>query len=562
LDPLIPRNVRILRLKGTREARARQHAEAVAALDPKERENLALTPLAQKNQILIDRASTRIPGGGRLMRGLYEALVWERFLRLPSQYRKRLEPFVRHSGISKKRLWLALFQPDMLMVLAATASPRTRNHFLQGLPGCSTVRVFTSEGAKFIRNLDYPAASYWERYPTVCYHEPTEPGFLKHVAITSLGIPSSGLTGWNEAGIALSLHAHFSKRVSFKGVPIFFLGEDILETARTLDEAVQLCKLFKTMGSWALNLSSFKENRHVTVEMVGGKIHVREADRTTGIAHSNHFQNPEFRQDELEFCADFQHDCTARKSALETLAEHCSTDFDWKRALLELSNHRESGHGEFRIFGNTSSVITTIQTVGFDPATDSIYLSIREETPVTHGPYLVLPRDPENLSTSGGPKVLDLGRPHPEAFMKALHHFHQAYVSWQVRGDQPDVAHAFLIQAVESWPRDPHVLMQLGYFELIAGQTREAQQHFDQCLSISGLGSHHRDLCHYFKGAALDILGNREEAIRAYQSITGRADVVPSLLKKAKRRLNRPFTRSLALRIEPDLQFVEPLNYP
>jgi tetratricopeptide (TPR) repeat protein len=146
--------------------------------------------------------------------------------------------------------------------------------------------------------------------------------------------------------------------------------------------------------------------------------------------------------------------------------------------------------------------------------------------------------------------------------MKALHHFHQAYVSWQVRGDPPEVAHAFLIQAIESWPKDPHVLMQLGYFELIAGQTREAQQHFDQCLSISGLGSHHRDLCQYFKGAALDILGNREEAIRAYQTITGRAHAVPSLLQKAKRRLNRPFTRKNALRIEPDLQFVEPLNYP
>jgi hypothetical protein len=146
--------------------------------------------------------------------------------------------------------------------------------------------------------------------------------------------------------------------------------------------------------------------------------------------------------------------------------------------------------------------------------------------------------------------------------MKALHHYHQAYVSWQVRGDRPEVAHALLIQAVEAWPRDPHLLMQLGYFELIGGQIPESQQHFQKALSISGLGSHHRDLCHYFMGACLDILGNREDAIRAYQTVTGRADAVPSLQRKAKRRLNRPFTAKLALRIEPDLQFIEPLNYP
>ncbi len=562
MDSLIPRNVRILRLKGTREARARQHAEAVAALDPKDRENLALTPLSQKNQLLIDRASSRIPGGGRLMRGLYEALVWERFLRLPSHYRKRLEPFVRHSGISKKRLWLALFQPDMLMVLAATASPRTRNHFLQGLPGCSTVRVFTPEGAKFIRNLDYPAASHWERFPTVCYHEPTDTGLLKHVSITSLGIPSSGLTGWNEAGIAISLHAHFSKKVSFKGVPVLFLGEDILESARTLDEAIDLCRRFKPIGSWALNLSSFKENRHVTVELVGGKIHVREADRPTGIAHSNHFQNPEFKRDELGFCADFLYDCAARKSALELLAERHASLFDWKEALLELSNHRDSESGETRIFGKTASVITTIQTVGFDPASDSIYLSIRDETPVTHGPYLVLPRDPDLLRSGQKPHCLDLGQQHPNGFMKALHHFHQAYVSWQVRGDRPEVPHALLLQAVEVWPKDPHILMQLGYFELIAGQARGAQQYFKRALSIFGLSAHHRDICHYFTGAAFDILGNRDEAIRSYQTITGRVDADPALQKKAKRRLNRPFLQKHARQIEPDLQFVEPLNYP
>lgn len=557
----LEQNLRILRLKGTREERARQHGEVIAQLHEPQRRELAITPLSGKNQLLLDRAGGRIPGSGRLMKGLYEALVWERFLHLPKTYRNRIAPFVEVSGFSKKQLWLALYQPDFLMVLAATATPKTRRHFLQGLPGCSTVRVFARDGVRWIRNLDYPAASYWEKNPAVCYHDPSEPGHLKHVSITSLGIPTSGLTGWNEAGIAISLHAHFSKKVSLSGAPIFFLGEDILENASTLEDALRWCRDFKPMGSWALNLSSFKENLHVTVELVGGKIAVRYPESASGIAHTNHFQHPEFQRDELDFCPDFLKDCEARKTAMEVLAESLAGDFHWKQALLNLSNHRENGTQERRIFGNTASVITTIQTVGFDPVEDSLYLSVRPESPVTHGPYIQLPREPDLKQGGVAPQLLDLGHPHPPEFMRALHHFHQAYVAWQVRGEKPEVPHAYLLEAVRAWPEDPHLLMQLGYFELMAGQPKEAMSRFDQAHSRPGLTSHHQDICQYFRGAALDLLGEREQAIRSYQRVTGRAGAEEALVKKAKKRLNRPFTVSDTRRIEPDLQFVEPLNY-
>jgi hypothetical protein len=562
VDPLKPRNLHILKLRGTREERAKQHALEVAKLSGEERAGLAAHPLSRKNQILIERAGARFPGGGRWIASIYEALVWQRSLRLPKTYRSRIAPFIRHSGISKKTLWLALFQPDFLMVLAASATPRNRNRFLQGLPGCSTVRVFSADGVRFIRNLDYPAASYWERHPAICYHEPTDPGLLKHVSITSLGIPTSGLTGWNEAGIALSLHAHFSKKVSLRGVPIFFLGEDILEKARTLDEAIALCKQFNPMGSWALNLSSFGENRHVTVELVGGEIRVREPDERAGIAHTNDFQHPDFEKDELHFCRDFKEDCVARREALLHLARKLSPEFTWEKAFSELSSHREAGSGKVRVCGNTASLVTTIQTLGFDPVSDRIYLSLRNETPVTHGPFAILPRSLDGIGTEAAPPLLEIPDRHGEGFMKALHFYHHAYVSWQVRGEPARVAHAFLLQAKEAFPSDSHLLLQLGYFQLVSIEASQALLTFRQALGLQDLGSHHRDLATYFEGASLDLLGQREEALQAYQRITGRAGVDPGLLKKAKNRLNRPFTKRDCKRIEPDLQFVEPLNHP
>ncbi len=561
MEPLVIKNIRIIHLRGTREERAQKHGEIIASLTPEERYGLAYTPLSKKNQHLIKKAGARIPGIGKLIGGLYEAFVLERFLRLPKEFRNRLEPFAKAAKISRKRIWLSLYQPDMLMVLAASANPKTRNRFLQGLPGCSTVRIFTTEGTKFIRTLDYPAAAYWERNPAVYYHEPTDPGLQKYISVSSLGLPTAGLTGWNESGIAFSLHAHFSKKVSLRGVPIFFLGESILESAKTLQEAIELCRRFKPIGSWALNISSFKENKSVTVELVNGKIYVRAPDLDAGIAHANLFQSPEFQKSELHFSGDFFEDCGARKKSLESIATDLKQNFSWNEAFKRIASHIDPETSQIRIFGNTLSVVTTIQSVGFDPEAQCLYLSTRNETPVTHGPYLKLPFHLDDLKPSETQETITIDNGHSETFFKALHHYYQAYVAWQVRGEDAKIPHSYLIEASETEPEDPHLQMQRGYFELIDGQTAGALQCFEKALS-GELSAHHYQVALYFRGACQDLLGQRELARKDYQMILAFKQVDEKLGIKAKKRLNRPFKAAYCKRIEPDLQFVEPINYP
>jgi hypothetical protein len=562
MDPLKFKNLTVWVLTGTRPERAAQQGKLLGKLTPSERKQLAFTPLSKKNQILIKRAGSRLPGIGKLIGGLYEAFVLERFLRLPKKYRNTLNPFAEASGIPKKRIWLALYQPDLLMVLAASANAKIRNRFLQGLPGCSTVRVFTPEGTRFIRTLDYPAASYWEKNPAVCYHQPTEPGLQNYVSVGSLGLPTSGVSGWNEAGIAFSLHAHFSKKISLKGVPIFFLGDEILEQAKTLDEAIEICRNFKTIGSWALNITSFKENRSVTVELSGGHIFVREPDSKHGISHTNLLQGKSLQKHELHFSGAFFEDCESRMESLEHLADQVVTKpFSWKHSFETIANHIDPTTEKARIFGNTVSVVTTIQTIGFDPIEDCIYVSIRSETPTPHGPYLKLPRDPRKLKTQETPTQLILESNHSESFMKALHLYHQAYVSWQVRDEPLTVPLSFLIQAVDAQPTDPHLLMQRGYFEMMAGQVQEALQCFDHSLKQE-LSSHLYQVALYFRAACKDLLGQRESAIEDYQTILSFQTIDEKLGKKAKNRLNRPYRTKDCKRIEPDLQFVEPINYP
>ncbi|NDG84939.1 MAG: hypothetical protein EBX52_07875 [Proteobacteria bacterium] len=561
------KGIRLIRLTGTRKERAEQHGRYIASLDKSEQKALAFTPLSKKNQTLIRRATQRIPGVGKLMGGLYEAFVLERFLRLPKAYRARIEPFARASRIPLKKIWLSLYQPDLLMVLAASANPRVRNRFLQGLPGCSTFRVFHEEHTYFLRNLDYPAAAYWEKHQAVFFHEPSEPGLQKYVSVSSLGIHTAGLTGWNEAGIAMSLHAHFSKQISLKGVPVFFLGEEILESAKTLDEAIELCRKFHPIGSWALNLTSFRENRSVTVELVGGKIFVREPEamagknQACGIAHSNFFQSPEFQKHEIHFSGAFFEDCKSRKAGMDEACSALASDFSWSAALRVLGSHVEQNTGERRVFGNTVSVITAIQSVAFDPKDECLYLSIRQETPTGLGPYLKFPFNFEKISAYKDPELLDVQHGLSDLFVRALHLYHQAYVAWQVRSEEAKVAHAFLIQACETLPSDPHLQMQRGYFELIDDNPVEAHRAFDLALKEK-LSSHVRQVALYFRACASDLLGQREQAIHDYQAILNEPVIDEKLGNRAKKRLNRPFQAAYCKRIEPDLQFVEPVNYP
>ena len=67
MDTKLLHSVRILRVTGTRQERARQHGEFVHGLSSAERAELAFTPLSKKNQTLIKRATEHLPGVGRTL---------------------------------------------------------------------------------------------------------------------------------------------------------------------------------------------------------------------------------------------------------------------------------------------------------------------------------------------------------------------------------------------------------------------------------------------------------------------------------------------------------------
>jgi predicted choloylglycine hydrolase len=570
--------VRILRLSGTDVERAIQHGEAIGKLTKRERKTLATNPLSTKNQSLLKRAiqsSTLLPAFAKntvsqTAIAAYEKTILTHHRNLDDRYTSRIEAFARHSNLSPRELIFALYQPDFLMVLAALTSEKVKPLFLSGMPGCSSaiVRTGKDHSLTLLRNLDYPAAGHWERWPTVFFHEPAETRFQNYVSVGSLGIHLAGLTGVNESGVAFSLHAHFSKKFSLKGAPIFFLGQELLENARSIDEAIFICKNFRTIGSWAINLASEKENRAVTIELSDGKTFTREmSPDDPAHAHSNGFQCTEFKKQELHFSGSFFEDVESRKASLEKNLTVANADemITMNEALSSLASHEDFETGEQRIFGNSVSVVTTIQSVAFDLKNQEILLSAREETPTPLGPYLTIPTDWKKMATAmAHPIMTSLEHPFSSNFMDALHCYYLAYCSWHVMNESPAQVLEHLIHATEFLDHDPHLLMQRGYFELLIGRTAGHYQAalgcFERALTDK-MSLHHQQVARYFRGVCLDLLGHHHEALDEYTQLADATDIDPKLKKKANKRLKNPFESVYCQKIVPDLQFVEPLEY-
>jgi len=572
--------VRILRFCGTDAERAKQQADEITKLSLEEKKLLATHPLARKNQALLERAihsNMLLPliakkAATKAILKIYNESILRHARGLDEKYHERLSVFAEHSGLDPKELMFALYQADFLMVLAALTHEKTKPLFLSGMPGCSSAVVRTTNtrseepSLTLLRNLDYPAAGHWEKMQTVCYHEPSETHLQNYVSVSSLGIHLAGVTGVNEAGVGFSLHAHFSKKFSLRGIPIYFLGQEILESARSIDEAIFICKSFKTIGSWAINLASARENRAVTVELSMGKTFVREmSPDDPAHAHSNGFQCEEFKKQELHFSGSFFEDVESRKSALEETLSREEGVLTLQEALGALASHEDYETGIPRIFGNSVSVVTTIQSLAIDLGRKEIHLSVRSETPTPHGPFLCLPFEWKKIPIAlSHPIFTSLEHPFSRNFENALHYYYLAYCSWHVACDPAEVALEYLIDATELMPDDPHLLMQRGYFELFLSKTsghyRAALDCYTRALKQK-TSLHHEQVARYFLAVCLDLLNQHDLASEEYQLLAHSMDIDPKLKEKAEKRLKDPYQSAYCQKIVPDLQFVEPLEY-
>jgi hypothetical protein len=165
--------------------------------------------------------------------------------------------------------------------------------------GCTSVAA-RLEGGGFVygRNLDFAGVGVWDRHPMLLVAEPP-PGSaeIRHVVIGADGLPFAGITGVNEAGITFAVHQNYSRDISLSGVPMVLIGELVLRSARTLDEAVEILRRYRPANLWTFVLTDLRSGAVVAVESSGRVFLPRPGDARF-FAQTNHAMHRESRERE------------------------------------------------------------------------------------------------------------------------------------------------------------------------------------------------------------------------------------------------------------------------
>jgi hypothetical protein len=572
------RGINFIRVRGTLAERARAHAALL-----KERIPLGPIPvLVKKNEWMLRR------GPGLLERPWVQSMVvafYKRFLvpmmeqGISSEVREVITVMAQEIGITYEEMRECVLQPDAMMLLARSSLMK---HVLPewmpgGLPGCTSAVAFgswTKTGQLLAcRNFDYFIVGAWERQPTVIFNEPTEPHEIPYYALTSAGVQAGGLTAMNQEGLTLFTHAHFGKVVSMRGNPIVAIGDEVIRTAKTIGQAVDMAKKRRSYANWAFVMSSAREGDAAVIEVTPDRVKVHRVEDDL-LVHTNYFHSPELRQNEALMSGAYCEDLKARFCRIKQLLAPHQGVLEPHHMSAALGDHVDYVTGQERVFGNTLSVVTTIKSAVFDPENLRFWMGSRQESPLGLGDYVEVKVEEFWKKSSEEYEqemsVLPGYRPQADGLVQAVHYYREAYQAYHMQNDAPDYqekALGYLGQAALAYPQDGHLWIQKGLVAFKLHRFKEAREALERTLVSSGgdplssvLSAHVSQVRDLYLARCLDCLGEREKAIYIYKTSLISSQE-PKLKKAFKQGIRSPYVSKNSSQMVIDLQFPDTFAY-
>ncbi len=164
---------------------------------------------------------------------------------------------------------------------------------------------------------------------------------------------AGAVTGLNEAGLWISINAAASDQMRFIGRPMVMVVREVLQTCRTLDEAVQVIEKADVFVSNTILLASRDENRAICVENGPAGCAVRPM-RDDVLVTTNHFLDPSWADDEAN-AGRIANGTTARRFDRAS-ALIAATPVHDPATILALLRDRGGEGGADVGFGNRSTI--------------------------------------------------------------------------------------------------------------------------------------------------------------------------------------------------------------
>jgi hypothetical protein len=434
--------------------------------------------------------------------------------RLPAEDRAVDQAFARGAGVPGREVLDAQVVPDVGQWLTAHLFGDQR----VGDLGCTTILAFDPGGEPLhARNLDYEGYGVFDREPAVLYFHPDDPREQAYASFTSLGLHTAGITGYNEAGLSLSLHLTYVDATSRHGTPILSVTERVVREARTLDQALDILRSEHYAGSWNVIVSSSRERRAASVEVSaeGAQARLLEGTRAT---LTNHVFTPLMRAKEYLPSYSAARSSRDRLAAVQAgFSARAGQPFSLQDAVDLIS-------------GGPVAVLNNVQSVVLAPGRGSAYVAVSDVPggKPMDGRYVEVPLDLLQLSDEASLErelVVHASslRPsvsaRPEQSLAHARYREGARLASddaQAAGDSMDRAIALLDQA-----GDPLMagLTCLKARRLDPGRTRLERALADP--AAAGLDAYHQSLAHLLLGRVGLAIGDSALAREHYARLTG-----------------------------------------
>jgi predicted choloylglycine hydrolase len=185
-----------------------------------------------------------------------------------------------------------------------------RNMYLQGahdighavqdlaLVGCTSFAVWgnkTEDGDLILgRNLDFYVGDDFAQDKVISFIKPKEGyPFMTMSWAGLIGVCS----GMNAEGLTVTINAGKSKIPLIAKTPISIVAREILQYAKTIDEAIAIAKKKKVFVSESIMVGSANDNKAILIEMAPDNFGVFEVSNSSKLVCSNHFQSDALKND-------------------------------------------------------------------------------------------------------------------------------------------------------------------------------------------------------------------------------------------------------------------------
>ncbi len=372
--------------------------------------------------------------------------------------------------------WGRSYGPD---AESAVQEESALNDWLEGARGTSGLRRagmgctgfwaapgMTTDGLGLhARNFD-GAFFAWNRYPVLSLIDetPTNPAWQRYAAVGTAGlIYPGGISGMNEAGLAVSLHQMSTVNFTvgdgsgdFDLAP--YVQQRILREARNLDEAVDIARARKHFAAWTILVSHAPSGQALRIELSGSEDGKGDdVQRVDASPPANRMiQTNHFLADALKERHDFFKDAhftktvgkwagtrarfaTAEAKLSEAIGQQALAT---EHALALLADHADSAlNGERRSFGRTIckaySLMSSIARAHPDrtPGKDELWFTLGESLPGPHSTLVGFKIDWSGLSAEAA--GLHKAETVPPEFLAAMQAYIEAFAIYE-RPQRPD----------------------------------------------------------------------------------------------------------------------------